>query len=94
MSSFKASSGGSKINREGWGRPDLVAVHVKRAWDLGDSKLFMSYRVMATRAGVALGYSNSLNEEGLPHLRIQCWEPEVGRPWQTGPDPEAMDVEL
>jgi len=37
MSSFKASSGGSKINREGWGRPDFVAVHVKRAWDLGDS---------------------------------------------------------
>lgn len=42
MSSFKASSGGSKINREEWGRPDLVAVHVERAWDLGDSKLFMS----------------------------------------------------
>lgn len=46
---------------------------------------------MAKRAGLALEKSDSLNEEGLC---IQCWETEVGRPWQMGPDPEAMDVEL
>lgn len=38
----QASSGGSKSTEKDGGRPDLVAVHVKRAWDLGDSKLFMS----------------------------------------------------
>ena len=45
---------------------------------------------MAKRAGLALEKSDSLNEEGLPLIQ----DPEVGRPWQMSPDPEAMDVEL
>lgn len=50
--------------------------------------------MMAKRAGLALEKSDSLNEEGLPRLCIQCWETEVGRPLANGPRSAAMDAEL